>query len=158
MSPYVQSYVQSGGTPNPTFFWDNTNKNISNTPKRSKIGPFRGSRNALVNQCDPGTLKRSEIGPFQGIWNILIGVISKKGRIRGTPWLYIWLYIRAHYKMYIRADFLYIRMYFSFLFVRTNVHTDMGLIVHLSARGRRLHFFGHVKTLPAVATCIFSDK
>ena len=28
---YVQSEVQSGGTPNPTFFEDFTNKNISNT-------------------------------------------------------------------------------------------------------------------------------
>ena len=32
---------------------------------------------------------------------------------------------------------------------------DIGLIVHLSARGRRLHFFGHGKTLPALAARIF---
>ena len=46
--PYVQSNIQSGGTPKTTFFGDNTNKNISNTPKCTKYHAFRGSRIALV--------------------------------------------------------------------------------------------------------------
>ena len=46
---YVQSDVQSGGTPNPTFFGDNTNKNISNTLECPKIGTFEGSRITLDN-------------------------------------------------------------------------------------------------------------
>ena len=46
--PYVQSNIQSGGTPNPTFFGDFTNKNISNTLKFRKYQEFQGSRIALV--------------------------------------------------------------------------------------------------------------
>ena len=46
---YVQSDIQSGGTPNPTFFWDNTKENISNTLRLPIYRQSQGYRIALVN-------------------------------------------------------------------------------------------------------------
>ena len=76
----------------------------------------------------------------------------KKGRIRGTPWLYISLYIRfckkctyEHAFLYIRFEFLYIWLYLR-IFIRLYfVH----MIIHTDFRS------GSSKTPPGLADCIF---
>ena len=99
-----------------------------------------------------GTMKCTIFHAFGCILNILLCIISKKGRIRGTPWLYISLYIRfckkctyEHAFLYIIFEFLYLWLYIR-IFIRLYfVH----MIVHKNFRS------GSSKTPPGLADCIF---